>query len=212
MDRQPIMPARAGDKPARFPDYPPRDDLQSQIYLHQPTLTFALRRHLGNSKTTLVYGACPIAPSLSDLDDKRIPDIIVAFDCDTARVIAEMGYVIEHHGKPPDFVFDIAPSEKRWGGLDLDRADYVAKCADYTRYGVGEYWRLDPTGGRHYDAALAGDRLVGGEYQPIQVEWLDEYRARGYSRALALYICWEYGELRLCVPGQENYLLSYYEV
>lgn len=27
-----------------------------------------------------------------------------------------------------------------------------------------------------------------------------------------MYICWEYGELRLCVPGQENYLLSYYEV
>ena len=120
--------------------------------------------------------------------------------------------MIENHSKPPDFVLDIAPSEKGWGDFDFKRADYVDRRTDYERYGVGEYWRLDPSGGRHYDAALAGDRLVGREYQPIHVEWLDNDRARGYSRALGLYICWEYEELRLCVPGQENYLLSYYEL
>lgn len=89
--------------------------------------------------------------------------------------------------------------------------DYGARRNDYERYGVGEYWRLDPSGGRHYDAALAGDRLAEGEYQPIHVEWLDDERARGYSRALGLYLCWEYEELRLCVPGKEGYLLSHYE-
>lgn len=212
MDKQPIMPVQPGAKLTRFPDYPPRDDLQSQIYLHEPTLPFALRAHLHNRATTVVGCEYPLAPSLSNLDDTRIPDMMIAFDCDTARVRAEMGYVIEHHGKPPDFVFDIAPSEKGWGDFDFKRADYVARRADYARYGVGEFWRIDPTGGRHYHAALAGDRLVGSEYQPINIEWLDDDRARGYSRALGLYLCWEYEELRLCVPGQENYLLSYYEV
>ena len=211
MDKQPIMPVQPGAKLTRFPDYPPRDDLQSQIYLHEPTLSSALVIHLGNRETTVVGCEYPLAPSLSNLDDSRIPDMMVAFDCDEERVLAEMGYVIENHGKPPDFVLDIAPSEKGWGEFDFERADYVARRADYERYGVGEFWRLDPSGGRHYDAPLAGDRLVGGEYQPIHVEWLDDDRARGYSRALGLYICWEYEELRLCVPGQEGYLLSHYE-
>ena len=212
MDKQPIMPVQPGAKLTRFPDYPPRDDIQSQIYLHEPSLPFALRAHLGNRATTVVGCEYPLAPSLSNLDDSRIPDMMVAFDCDTARVRAEMGYVIENHGKPPEFVLDIAPVKTLWGDFDFKRADYVARRAGYERYEVGEYWRLDPSGGRHYDAALAGDRLVGREYQPIHVEWLDDECARGYSRTLGLYLCWEYGELRLCVPGQENYLLSYYEV
>ena len=212
MDKQPIMPVQPGAKLTRFPDYPPRDDMQLPIYLYEPTLPSALIMHLGNRETTVVGCQYPLAPSLSDIDDSRIPDMMVAFDCDKKRVLAEMGYVIENHDKPPDFVLDIAPSEKGWGGFDFKRADYIARRNDYERYGVGEYWRLDPSGGRHYDAALAGDRLVGNEYQPIHIEWLDDDRARGYSRVLGLYLCWEYEELRLCVPGQENYLLSYYEV
>lgn len=122
MDKQPIMPVQPGDKLTRFPDYPPRDDIQSQIYLHEPSLPFALRAHLGNRATTVVGCEYPLAPSLSNLDDSRIPDMIVAFDCDTARVRAEMGYVIENHGKPPEFVLDIAPVKTPWGDFDFKRA------------------------------------------------------------------------------------------
>ena len=48
------------DKPAAFPDYPPRDDMQNHTYLHRPTLFAALREHLGDKETTLVYGECPV--------------------------------------------------------------------------------------------------------------------------------------------------------
>ena len=190
------------DKPAAFPDYPPRDDMQSQIYIHEPAMVSALRAHFGNSETTLVGGEYPLAPSLSDLADKRIPDLMVSFNCDLARVKAENGYSIETQGKPPEFALEVASKS-------TGRVDYTLKREVYARYGVDEYWRFDPSGGRYHDAALAGDRLVGRAYQPIRVEWLDDERARGYSEALGLYLCWEYEELRLYDPVTGFYLSSY---
>ena len=89
------------------------------------------------------------------------------------------------------------------------RADYTEKRADYERYGVGEYWRFDPSGGEYHDAALAGDRLVDGEYEPIEIEALDEGRLRGYSEALGLYVCWEEGMLRFFDPVAGSYLRSH---
>ena len=200
----PVETIAAADKPAAFPDYPPRDDMQNHTYLHEPTLFAALREHLGNKETTLVYGECPVAPSLSDLRDKRIPDMVVAFDCDVALVLAENGYSIENHGKPPDFALEVA--SKTTG-----KADYTQKRETYARYGVREYWRFDASGGRYHDAPLAGDRLVGRRYQSIRVEWLDDDRARGYSDVLGLYLCWEYEELSFYDPVTGLYLISYEE-
>ena len=91
------------------------------------------------------------------------------------------------------------------------RADYTDKRTDYGRFGVMEYWRFDPSGGEYHDAALAGDRLVDGAYQPIAIETLDDDRLRGYSEALGLYVCWEEGMLRFFDPGTESYLRSHDE-
>ena len=195
---------KTSDKPAAFPDYPPRDDMQNYTYLHRPSLFTALTIHLGNPETTLVYGECPIAPSLSDLTDKRIPDMLVAFDCDIERVKDENGYSIENHGKPPDFALEVA--SKTTG-----RVDYTLKREAYARYGVREYWWFDPSGGRYHDVPLAGDRLVGREYQPIRVDWLDDERARGYSEVLGLYLCWEYEELSFYDPVERRYLRGHLE-
>ena len=192
------------DKPAAFPDYPPRDDMQSQIYIHEPAMVGALRRHFGNSETILVCGEYPLAPSLSDLSDKRIPDMMVAFDCDLDLVRAEKGYDIENHGKPPDFALEVASET-------TGKVDYIVKREVYARYGVREYWRFDPSRGRYHDAPLAGDRLVGRRYQPILVDWMDDERARGYSEVLGLYLCWEYEELRLYNPVTGRYLLGFNE-
>ena len=195
---------KTADKPTAFPDYPPRDDMQNHTYLTMPSLFTALTIHLGNPETTLVYGECPIAPSLSDLTDKRIPDMLVAFNCDIERVKDENGYSIENHGKPPDFALEVA--SKTTG-----RVDYTLKREAYARYGVREYWRFDPSGGRYHDAALAGDRLVGREYQPIRVDWLDDERARGYSEILGLYLCWEYEDLSFYDPVAGIYLAGHLE-
>ena len=192
------------DKPAAFPDYPPRDDMQNHTYLTRPSLFTALEIHFGDPETTLVYGECPVAPSLSNLDDKRIPDMVVAFDCDVKRVRDENGYSIENHGKPPDFALEVA--SKTTGKLD-----YTIKREAYARYGVREYWRFDSSGGRYHDAPLAGDRLVGRRYQPILVDWLDDERARGYSEVLGLYLCWEYEELSFYDPVAGIYLAGHLE-
>ena len=133
----------------------------------------------------------------------------------------QWGYAIDSQGKPPDFVLEVAPPSADEISCenflhDLRRTmprltaeyDYTDKRADYERFGIGEYWRLDPSGGEHYDGALSGDRLVDGVYEPIEIEWLDEERCRGYSEALGLYVCWE-SKLRFFDPVSESYLLTH---
>ena len=90
--------------------------------------------------------------------------------------------------------------------------DYTEKRSDYERYRIAEYWRFDDTGGRYHDVALAGDRLVDGRYEPIEIQWLDDVRCRGYSESLGLYVCWEDGDLRFYDPVSEDYLPDYYEM
>ena len=114
------------------------------------------------------------------------------------------GYSIDRQGKPPDFVLEVASQS-------TGERDYTDKRLDYERYGIAEYWRFDPSGGEYHDAALAGDRLVDGGYQPVEVEWLDEERCRGYSENLRLYVCWEDGELRWFDPVTETYLRTFTE-
>ena len=54
-----------------------------------------------------------------------------------------------------------------WSCITDDRESGLTirtSVKDYGRFGVGEYWRFDPSGGEYHDAALAGDRLVDGRY------------------------------------------------
>ena len=60
--------------------------------------------------------------------------------------------------------------------------------------------------GEYHDEALAGDRLVGGVYEPIAIDWTDAEHGRGYSAALGLYVCWEREELRFYDPVAERYV------
>ena len=129
---------------------------------------------------------------------------MVVRDGDRALMEEQRGYAIDRQGKAPDFVLEVASPT-------TGRADYTDKRDDYERFSVGEYWRFDPSGGEYHDAALAGDRLVDGEYQPIEIEVLGEGRLRGYSEALGLYVRWEDGMLRFFDPGTESYLRSHDE-
>ena len=117
----------------------------------------------------------------------------MAHDCDTALVEDQRGYAIDRQGKAPDFVLEVA-------SRSTGRADYTDNRLDHERYGVSEYWRFDPSGGEYHDAALAGDRLVEGKYEPIAVEMLGNDSHSGYSDALGLCVCWEDGELRFFAP------------
>ena len=80
------------------------------------------------------------------------PDLLVAFGVDRALAVGQMGFSVRHQGKPPDFVLEVASPT-------TGRRDYTQKRNDYAAFSIPEYWRFDPSGGRHYDASLAGDRL-----------------------------------------------------
>ena len=185
----------------RFPDFPPRDDMQNWFYIHASAVGSGLAIHLPNA---IVVSEVPVTPSEPRGDDVRIPDLMVMYDCDFALLRAQNGYVIESQGKAPDFVLEVASPTT---GI----VDYTDKRRDYERFGVGEYWRFDPSDGEYHDVALAGDRLVNGEYEQIEIEELAEGRLRGYSEALGLYVCWEDGMMRFFDPVTESYLRSHEE-
>ena len=183
----------------RFPDFPPRDDMQNPIYLHRPTHIAALDIHFGNSPTTLVMGEVPVSWT-AQREGTRIPDLLIAFNVDRAAILYQQaGYAIDREGKPPDFALEVASPTT--GATDI-----TAKRVDYQRFGIPEYWRYDPSGGRYHDAPLAGDRLVDGVYSPIEIEWLAERQCRGFSQILGLYLCWEDGDLRWYNPETGSYL------
>ena len=188
----------------RFPAFPPREDMQNTSHLHRRSILTALAIHVGNPETTLVHGDVPVAPTLDPWGDYRIPDLIVVYNCDIALVDEQHGYAIDRQGKAPDFVLEVA-------SRSTGRVDYTDKRQDYERFGVLEYWRFDPSGGEYHDAALAGDRLVDGTYQPIVIDRMGEDRLRGYSEALGLYVCWEDEKLRFFDAGTESYLRSHDE-
>ncbi len=186
----------------RFPEFPPRDDMQNSIYLYRPSHIYALEIYLGNPETTIVLGEVPVGWTAGQREGVRSPDLLIADNVDREDIIEQRGYSIERQGKPPDFVLEVA-------SLTTGETDYTDKRRDYESYGIPEYWRFDPSGGKYHDVALAGDRLVDGAYQPIETEWLDEDRCRGYSEFLGLYVCWEYGELRWYDPRTESYIRTH---
>ena len=195
-------PTRTRTELERFPEFPPRDDMNNPIYLYRPSYIYALELHMDDPETTIVLGEVPVGWTPGQSAGVRVPDLLIADNIKRALIIEQWGYAIEQQGKPPDFVLEIASATT--GG-----ADYTAKRRDYQAYGIPEYWRFDPSGGEYHDVALAGDRLVDGVYQPIEIEWLDENRCRGYSEFLGLYVCWEYGELRWYDPRTESYLRTH---
>ena len=157
--------------------------MKNWIYLYSQSIPAALASYIGRRPDRLAGSEIPLGPSARNHFDVRVPDLMVALDCDLDRVITEKGYSLETQRKPPDFILDISP------GFEF-RSDYAARRLDFARYGVREYWRFDG-GGATRAPTLEGERLVNGKYQPIHVEWLDAECARawGYSQVLHLYIC-----------------------
>ena len=199
MTTRTITLVETAERDAPYPDAPPRDDMQNLIYIHWRSTVEALKDHFGDPDSTLVGNEARLGPSLSQPDDTRVPDLMVAFNCDVARARRDNGYSLARHPHPPEFVLEVA---SRTTGI----VDYTEKRADYARYGVAEYWRFDPTGGAYHDEALAADILVDGRYERIPIAWADAAHGRGYSAALGLYVCWDDGDLRFYDPLTGMYL------
>ena len=199
--------------PTKFPDAPPKGDMQNLEQIYLPSLPMALRLHLeeveagkppGQSRSVYVASDIQVRPRPT-LDYSRIfvPDLTVAFDVDEDIIRRDNGFSIVNLGKPPSLVLEVASPS-------TGTRDYTIKRNGYASFRVGEYWRTDPSGGRWHNAALAGDRLVNGRYAPIPIERAGEDMLRGYSRVLGLYVCWEDGNLRFYHP-EKGYLLTHEE-
>ena len=190
----------------QFPEFPPRDDMNNSLYLHEPAWQPALRRHLSAVHSMmLLISEMPIAWSHDQRSGILVPDLLIAFDVDADTIIRRRGYAIDDVRKPPDFVLEIA-------SIHTARNDERGKRVAYARYGVTEYWRFDNTGGEYYASGLAGDRLgADGSYHPIQIHRLADGSLWGHSQVLNLDLCWEDGRLRWYDPVARRYLDTYDE-
>ena len=188
----------------KFPDFPPRDDMQNSLHLDDQAHQATLRRHFGSDDTTIVLSEIPVRQSPGQQEGHRIPDLLIAFGVDRALAVRHKGYSIRDQGKPPDFVLEIASES-------TGEEDYTCKRDDYAAFGIPEYWRFDPSGGQHHDAPLAGDLLVEGTYQPAGIQEMGPGHLHGHSDALGLDLCWEDRRLRWWDPATQSYLLTFDE-
>ena len=188
----------------RFPDFPPRDDMQNSLHLDRPAHQAAILRHFGDSGATIVLSEIPVRQSPGQQAGHRIPDLLIAFDVDFPLAVEQNGYSIRDQGKPPDFVLEIA-------SVSTGVEDYTGKRDDYAAFGIPEYWRFDPSGGQRHSVSLAGDRLVGDTYHPVEIVETDQGHLYGHSEVLNLDLCWEQGMLRWWDPTAQRYLLTFDE-
>lgn len=196
--------AQADEALECFPDFPPRGDMQNFRHLYRPSFPSMLARRFGNPDTTVVHGEVPVSWRPREGAGVRIPDLLIAFNVSMATLIRNNGYSIVEQGKPPDLVLEVA--SKTTGFVDYNR-----KRKDYADFGIPEYWRFDPTDGLYHDAALAGDRLIDGAYQPIEIMQAGEQLYWGHSDVLNLDLCWEDGLLRCWDPVAQRYLETHDE-
>ncbi len=192
---------RLPDPPEREPD----EKMTTVDHLHHPGHTHHLAQHLGDPGSTLVTGDRYIATvpdrRLPSGSVRRVPDLLIAFGVDPAAYRERNGYVIDEQGKPPDFVLEVASPSTAGEDTGPKRVDYEA-------LGIREYWRFDETG-EHHGTRLAGDRLVGGAYVPVEIEELAGGVLRGYSEALDLHLRWEDGRLGWYDPATGRHIATF---
>ena len=189
-----------------LPDPPKKYDMQQSGHCVQALST--LEAHFSRSDDVLVAcGGYLIVStgSVQDWGQHLYPDCVVAFGVDPKAIIRRNGYVISEVGKPPEFVMEIA-------SRTTARRDETVKRQGYAELGVSEFWRFDGSGEGYYSQQLAGDRLVGDTYEPIDLTVESDGEVRGYSDALSLYLCADSEDrLRFWDPETREYLSTHIE-
>ena len=201
MTTKPVRPSPEAAEIVRFPDAPP-EEMTAYHHVNFPGYPGFLALHFGSPETTVILSeiAAGLFPTASR-EGIRYPDLLISFNARPDLIVPRNGYLVPEQGKPPDFVLEV-------GSEHTGRIDENQKRRDYARFLVPEYWRFDPSGGDFHSTHLAGDRLVGEEYQPIPIHRTAEGNFRGHSDVLNLDLCWENGELRWYDPVADHYLVT----
>ena len=121
---------------------------------------------------------------------------------DPAAYHASNGYIVSEHGKPPDFVLEVASEST--GATDTGAKRQGLRRPRH----LPNNWRFDETG-QHHGVRLAGDQLVGDRYRPITIEQLPDGTLQGYSPALNLFLHWQDGQLLWIDPATQRPILTY---
>lgn len=181
------------------PEYLREDMLQAEPCAESDQI---LRAHFADRPHTLIDSGGFVFYDPDDLQRRRVrPDVYIAFGVDTVSVRERDGYVMHEAGKPPDFALEVASISTR-------RRDMGPRRVLYAEIGVGEYWRFDPTGGRHYGYVLAGDLLADGAYHPVDLTQDDDGTLWGYSPVLDLCLCARDNRLMYYDRKQGRYLTN----
>ena len=135
----------------------------------------------------------------TNLNVRVAPDVYITFGVDDRAIRPRKIYLPWEVGKVPDWVLEVASES-------TSRVDVERKPGIYAQIGVPEYWRFDPTGGRYHGQPLYGGRLIGGEYQAIELTTEPDDILKGHSEVLGLYFCWDDGWPRFYDQGTGTYL------
>ena len=181
----------------------PEEDRMQQFthFVRAGSILRAYFRHALGRNDVLVSGDGYLCRRAGEARTSPRPDVVIALNLpfDPALIEEANGYTIEEIGQPPDFVLEV-------GSSTTGRRDYTVKRDIYAGMGVREYWRFDHTGGRYHDAALAGDLLVDGQFEPIHVAEGEDGIHRGYSAALGLELHWAERQLWFFDPATGEYV------
>ena len=185
-----------------LPEPPERhpDEMTSYKFVHTIGNSMHVAKHLGKPETTIV-GAELFIVAHRGYRPRRVPDLLIALDADPELYDEQNGYIISDQGKPPDFVLEVA-------SRSTAKIDTIDKRREYAELGIPEYWRFDHTGESH-GARLAGDRLVGQRYEPIQLEELSPEVVQGRSKVLNLILRWDNGDLHWIDPATNEHIPTF---
>ena len=148
MDVKLLKKANSANPGERFPEFPPREDMNNPLFLYRQGYMTTLYRHFGSQENTIVLSETPLAWHHHQWEGTLIPDLLVAFDVDAEDVVVRRGYAVSYQGKAPEFVLEVASESTG------RRRDEGAKREGYQAYGVQEYWRYDPLGADNFTGTI----------------------------------------------------------
>ena len=105
----------------RFPEFPPRDDMNNPIYLYRPSYIYALELHMGDPETTIGLGEVPVGWTPGQSAGVRRPDLLIADNINRALIHRTVGLCDRTAGK--------APGLRAGGGVRDDRRDRLHRQA-----------------------------------------------------------------------------------
>ena len=183
------------NEPVRKPDAMEQNPALLKLY----ALLYAYLTDFGKRTDIFLDVNTIICYDPANLNIRVSPDLYIALGVEADAIRSRKIYLPWEVGKPPDFVMEIASYST--GGEDIGRKRRI-----YAEIGASEYWRFDPTGGEYHGVEMAGERLIGGEYQTISLTTEPDGVLKGYSDALGFSLCWDDGEPLLYDPTTDMYL------